>query len=72
MMEGLLLDWVDAKTTGPAVSRKHDSPILPGPDEAEAALPLMQFAKTRAEVALNASVVKRLPVFRCNGRTNHL
>lgn len=37
---------------------------LPGADETKALLPFMQLAEARAEIALDATVVERVPVFR--------
>src|SRR5262249_17748628 len=62
VVQRLLLDGVDAEATGAAVGGQHDLIVLAGADEAEAALPLVQLAVTRAQVALDAAVVGAVPV----------
>src|SRR5207302_7365645 len=62
VIERLLLDRIDAEPARPSVSRQDDLVLLPRPDETEAALPFVQRAVARADVALDASVVERVPV----------
>ena len=62
MVEWLLFDRVDAKAGRPAVGSEHDRVVLPRAHEAETALAFMQLAEARAEIALDAAVVQRVPV----------
>ncbi len=62
MIEGLLFNRIDAKARGSAVSREHNLVILPCPHETQAALALMELAIARADVALDATVLKGVPV----------
>src|SRR5207248_9985 len=59
--ERLLLDRVDAETRGAPVGGEHHLVVLSRAHEAEAALPFVELAVARAEVALNAAVVELVP-----------
>jgi hypothetical protein len=61
VVERLLLDRVDAETRGSAVGGEHHAALLHLAHEAKAALPLVQLAITRAQVALHAPVGQRVP-----------
>jgi hypothetical protein len=62
MMQGLLLNRVDAESGGPAIGSQYHMIVLPFPDEAEAALVCVELAITRAEVALNSTVCQSVPI----------
>src|ERR1700730_4170442 len=66
MIERLLLDGIDAEAAGPPVGGEHDPAVLASAHEAETALALLQLAEARAEIALDAAVFERVPVFRGN------
>ena len=56
MAERLLLYGIDAEPGGTAVGGEHDLVILPRAHETHAALPFVQLAKSRAEIALYTAV----------------
>src|SRR5688572_12021458 len=62
VVEGLLLDRVDAVAARAAVGRQDDLIVLAHADEAHAALPLVKLAEARAHVALDAAVLDDVPV----------
>src|SRR5207248_8527706 len=62
VVERLLLDRVHAEAAGAAVSGEDDRVVLARADETESALPLVESAVPRAEIALHAAVVERVPV----------
>src|SRR5262249_7360321 len=62
VVQRLLLDRIDAEAARPAIGREDDLVVQPGAHEAEPALPLPQLAEARAEVALDALAVDRVPV----------
>jgi len=62
VVQGLLLDRVDAEAAAPAVAREHDRVALAPADETVAELPLVQPAFLRTNVTLNASVFNLVPV----------
>src|SRR5690606_10115656 len=61
MVERLLLDRVDAEAGGAPVGGEHHPARLVLAHEAEPALPLVQLAVARTEVALHAPVGQRVP-----------
>src|SRR6185437_11754292 len=65
MVEGFLLDRIDAEARGAAVAGQDDLIVHAAPDEAEAPLTLVQPAVAGADVALNAAVRQGMPV--CGG-----
>src|SRR5262249_26308351 len=62
MVERLLLDRIDAETGGTAVGREHDLVGLARAHKAQAALAFVQLAIARADLALDAPVLKAAPV----------
>src|SRR6185436_1141748 len=67
VIERLLLDRVDAVSTRATVRGEHDLPALGGAHEAETALALVELARARTDVALDAAVGERVPVLRGDG-----
>ena len=67
MIQGFLLDRVDAEATGPAVSGQDDGIVFASAHKAKAALPFVQPAKARANITLHTAVIKASPVSRRNG-----
>ncbi len=70
LVQRLLLDRIDAEPGRPPVGRQHHAVVDPLAHEAGAALALVQPAIARAQVALDAAVLERVPVARrvCRGR----
>src|SRR5439155_951381 len=68
VVQRLLLDRIDAETARPPVRREHDLIALTRADEAEPALALAELARSRADVALEPSVVAPVPVLRGDRR----
>ena len=64
MMQRFLFNRIDAEPARAAIGREHNAMVLPRSDETEALLPFVQLAITRAEIALDASVLKLMPIFR--------
>ena len=62
VIEWFLLDWIDAKTRRAPVGRKYDLTAVARSDEAQAALALVQLAITRADIALDATVLQSVPI----------
>ena len=61
VLERLLLDGIDAEPGRAAVGREHHGVAFALAHEAEAALPVVEAAVARAEVALDAAVVLAVP-----------
>ena len=58
---------------GLPLASEHDAAILRLPDETKAALPFVQLAFARAEVALDAAVIEAMPPLRAHDtRLDHL
>src|SRR4030095_17241535 len=64
VVEWLLLDGVDAVARGPSVCEQDDLIIDAAADEAHAPLALLHGTATRADVALQPTVGKTMPVGR--------
>jgi len=62
MIERLLFNWIDAEPRGASISCKHDLAALPRPHKAQTPLAFMQLAVSRANVALDAAVVQKVPI----------
>src|SRR5688572_22779619 len=62
MVERLLLDRVHAEAAGAAIGSQDHLVAVPRAHEAQALLPLAQPTVARAEIALDAAVVKSVPV----------
>src|SRR5690606_24155303 len=67
VVKRLLFDRVHAEPARAAVRGEHDALAVARPHEAEPALPRMQLAVARADVALDAAVVEPMPVAGGNG-----
>lgn len=52
MIQGFFLNGIHTETTGTTVSSEHDLVSLPGAHKAQTLLVLVQFTKTRTEIAL--------------------
>ncbi len=61
MVERLLLDGIDAEPRRTSVGREDHRVAVALPDEAGAALALVQPAVARTEIALDAAVVEAVP-----------
>ena len=59
--ELLILGKSVIRHTQAAVGGQHHPAVAPGTNEAEAALPLMELAVARTEIALNPAVRERMP-----------
>src|SRR5436309_4514583 len=64
MIQRLFLYRVDAEPARSAVARQNDLMVSPRPNEAQALLSLVQLARARTDVALDALVGQRVPVAR--------
>ena len=62
MIERLLLNRVDAKARGSTPCGQHHLIALAGPDKTQAPLPVLELAKARADIALNAAIFEMMPV----------
>ncbi len=62
MIQWLFLNGVDTETAGTAVGGKHDGVILAFAHVTQALLAFPQFTGAGADIALNAAVVKLVPV----------
>jgi len=62
MIEWLFLDRIDAEAARAAVGGQDDLVIASAAHETQAALAVTQFAKTRAQVALQSTIVESVPV----------
>jgi hypothetical protein len=77
VIERLFFDGIDAEAGGAAIGCQYHSIVAPGPNEAGAALALMELAKARAEIALNPAIVEPMPEacfknpFAQNSRQSH-
>ena len=70
MIEGLLLDGVDAIAARAAIGGEHNLIVGPGTHETQPALALVEFAQSRAQIALDAPVFQGVPV--APGETGHV
>src|SRR2546422_11431390 len=62
MIQRLFFYRVDAEPARPAVARQNDLIVAPRPNETQALLSLVQLARARTDVALDAPVGQRAPV----------
>lgn len=62
MVEWFFLHRVHAITTGSTVGGQYHAIVEPPAHKTQASLPFVQPAKTRAEIALNSTVIKQMPV----------
>src|SRR5262249_51451260 len=62
VVEGLLLDRVEAEAGRSPVGGQRDLVVLAGAHEAEAPLALVQLAVARTDVTLDAAVRQRVPM----------
>lgn len=68
MMQRLFFDRVDAEPARPSIRRQDHLILLPGTNKTEPLLSLLQFAIARTEVALDAPIIERMPIFRWDDR----
>ena len=76
-MSGFFSIGIDAEAGRTAVGRQHHPAVAPGPNEAEAALAVMELAEARAQLALNPAIAKWTPeaclkIFLHNAHRNHI
>jgi len=62
MIEGFLLDGVDAKSARSAPGGQNDRIIFSSTHEAETTLTFMKTAETGTDIASDAAIVKESPV----------
>jgi len=62
VVQRLLLDRIDTEAGGAAIGCEHHDVVGTGSYKAQAPLALVQLAKARTNVTLNASVVEPVPV----------
>jgi hypothetical protein len=62
MIQGLLFDRIDAKTTRSAISVKDNLVILAGPDKTKPLLAIPEFAKPRADLTLHPAIIQLAPI----------
>ena len=62
MIERFFLDRVDAETARTPVGGEYEFVPLAGADETEPTLTVLQAAKTRTQIALQATVIHRMPI----------
>lgn len=62
MIEGLFFDGVDTETAGAPIGGQDQLALFHFAHKAEAPLTLVQFAKARTEVTLNAAVIEAVPI----------
>jgi hypothetical protein len=62
MIQWFFLDWVNAEAGAAPVSGEYYDIADPATHEAGAALTIAQLAVARAQVALDASIIKQVPV----------
>lgn len=65
MIQGFFLNRVDAVTTRTAIGRQDYLPRFIGANITQPLLAFVQLALTRAQVALYAPIVERVPVMCC-------
>ncbi len=68
MIEGFLLDRVNAITAGASVSIQHDLTLLISPHKTKPLLPFVEFAISRTDIALDTSVPQFVPISRGDHR----
>jgi hypothetical protein len=64
MVQRLLLDRVHAESARPAVGGQDNLAVLTGAHEAQPALSILELAEAGTDIALDASVIEAVPVFR--------
>ena len=62
VIERLLLDGIDAVAAGATVCGQDDGAVMVRPNEAEAPLAGPELARPRADVALDPTIIKGVPV----------
>lgn len=68
MMQRLFFNRIDAESARSPVGRENNLILLPATNKTESLLSFLQFAIPRTEVALDASVVEQMLVFRRDDR----
>src|SRR5262249_2125210 len=72
VVERLLLDRVHTEAARAPEGGEDDGVVLAGADEAEAALPLVELARARADVALHVAARQPMPVAGWNDGFDHI
>jgi hypothetical protein len=72
MMEGFFLDGIDTKAAGTSIGRQNDLIVLPGSDKTHSALAFLKPAESGAQVTLDPTVFKLMPIFCWKPWTQHL
>src|SRR5690242_2931248 len=62
MVQRLLFDWIDTETRRTSPGLEHDRAVFGSAHETQPALPLMQLAFARANIATHASVIEMRPM----------
>jgi|GraSoiStandDraft_4_1057263.scaffolds.fasta_scaffold766707_2 hypothetical protein len=62
MVEGLLLDRIDAESGRAPIGGKHNPILLAGAHEAQTALSFMELTLAGADITLDAAVLQSMPV----------
>jgi hypothetical protein len=62
MVERFLFNWIDAKSAGAAIRGQNNLIILPPSNKTKAALPFPQFAEPGTNIALNSTIIERMPI----------
>lgn len=62
MIQWFFLNRIDTEAAGAPVGGQHHGIVQTPTHEAQTALSLAQFAKPRAQIALNAFVIQPMPV----------
>src|SRR5438094_4593190 len=68
MVQRLFLNWVDAESAGASISGQDNLILLTRAHKAQALLAFLELTKTRAHIALNAPILKSVPIA---GRHRH-
>ena len=63
-MERLLFDGIDTKATRATVGREHDLIVDAGSNKTKTPLPFPEATETRADIALDPTVLETVPVLR--------
>lgn len=68
MIEWFFFDRINTEAAGTAITGQDDAIVLIGPDKTQPVLPRMQLAIPRAQITLNAAIVKFVPITRRDSR----
>jgi hypothetical protein len=62
MIQGLLFDRIDTKTTRSTISVQDNLVILADPDKTKPLLAIPEFAKPRADLTLHPAIIQLAPI----------